>query len=762
MKKHYAYTVKNDQPQWRQLYLAFYSFCLFTSFFLSNTAHAVIPASETTNGSLSIWIGAPETGNILDCYTKEVKIDTYVTKDGVPVTGSLTYSWTGPDGFTSDSKYITVTVPGLYRLTTRSETGEYGNNWITVYGDNYPASFAGADTKMYPSTETVTLGGYAHGLNGTVHENYTVSWEASNGGNILSGANTLKPVVDAPGTYTITLTHKLSGCTMQDDMIVTYEEISASSLEASIPDMEPPFLDCNNPSIHLYGLAKLNGEVQYEGITYSWTGPDNFAAETQDIAAEVPGEYTLTVTHTASGYSASASQTVYPPTYPTGSAGPDKKLTCDNPTVMLEGTMTLGNRVVWRASDGGNIVSGHESLNPIVDAPGTYTLTIHFYAMACTSEYEVKVTNEKELKITATGGKLDCASGSIQLTASPDKEGINYSWTGPNGYTSSEQNPAVTVAGEYLVTATNPESGCSASTSVVVTPSSTELTVKAYLIDFNSEKKGLISSIETDAGPVSIMGRKRNFTGSTSLDFYAPENHAAIFDSQAPTGDDADLYTTDWGNVLIINRDLTDTPDDNEWGGELILDFSEIGPVTLESLGLLDLDHYEDMSWVYLYDEAGNELHKIHLKTLGNNSRQTVDLGNTRGVTKLKVILDGRNGLGQLAGSGAIDDVKFRVETAVASPCENAEQQEALQALAYPTTFSDKATVQFTLQDAGEYTVNLYDTQGNLVKQLKEGTAMANEQVTVEVLAGNLKEGMYLTRIMTSAGSKTLKLILKR
>ncbi|WP_181163793.1 T9SS type A sorting domain-containing protein [Pontibacter mangrovi] len=374
-------------------------------------------------------------------------------------------------------------------------------------------------------------------------------------------------------------------------------------------------------------------------------------------------------------------------------------------------------------------------------------------------EYTVKVTREEGPSISATGGKLDCLSGSIQLTGSSDTEGVSYSWTGPDGYTSSEQNPIVKMAGDYTFTVTDPQSGCSASTMVAVTPASSELTAKEYLIDFNSAKKGLISSIETEAGTVSIMGRKRN-PGSTET--FAPENHAAIFDSQAPTGDDADLYTTDWGQVLIINTNLSDVPDDNQWGGELILDFSAIGPVTLESIGVLDMDLYEDMSWVYLYDEAGNELHKVHLKTLGNNSRQTVDLGNTRGVTKMKVVLDGRDGSGYFAGSSAIDDVKFRVEKEVAIPCQNAQQQEALQALAYPTTFSDKATIQFTLQDAGEYTVNLYDTQGILVKQLSTGTAMANEQVTIEVAAGNMKEGMYLARIVSPAGSKTLKLILKR
>src|SRR5690606_16951813 len=105
-------------------------------------------------------------------------------------------------------------------------------------------------------------------------------------------------------------------------------------------------------------------------------------------------------------------------------------------------------------------------------------------------------------------------------------------------------------------------------------------------------------------GLVGVTARKRNADGT-----YAFGNHAALFDTQAPTGDDTDLYTTDWGLAAIINQDQTDVPNDNQWGGEIIFNFADIGPVTMQSLKALDIDSYENMSWVYLYDAAGNELY---------------------------------------------------------------------------------------------------------------------------------------------------------
>lgn len=751
MKKVYSYNMTQTHFKWQQVYpsLRFIFICM-ALYLLANTNAVAKSAfvNPSTANTIRLEINTSKTGNILDCAVTEVLMESQIYVDETLTKEGFSYSWTGPASFEANTQDVVVTVPGWYRLTVSNADGLTTSKEYIVYGPGFPDDYAGPDLTMYSTDTSIKLQGKAYNF-------YHVTWEASDGGNIVSGANTYTPTVDAPGTYTIFLTSP-AGCTMQDAMVVTEAE---DVLVARIGDGNVPRIDCDSNPITLISFVTLNGKEVTEGITYSWTGPNDYVSDARHASVKEPGEYRLEVKHIASGLTSSATIGVTQLRFPEGSAGPDKVLTCNNPTVTLEGSITNDfGWPIWLAGDGGNIVSGYRTLNPVVDAPGTYTLILQ-HAKGFPIEYTVKVTRDEGPSISATGGRLDCASGSVQLTGSSDREGVTYSWTGPNGYTSTEQNPTVKVAGDYTLTVTDPETGCSASTMVAVTQSSSELTAKEYLIDFNSEKNGLISSIETDAGPVSIMGRKRN-PGSTET--YASENHAAIFNTRAPTGDDTDLYTTDWGRVLIINTDLSDVPDDNQWGGELILDFSAIGPVTLQSLGLLDLDHYEDMSWVYMYDEAGNELHKIHLKTMGDNSKQTVDLGNTRGVTKLKVVLDGRDGSGNFAGSGAIDDIRFRVETEVTSPCENVQQQEAMQALAYPTTFSDKATVQFTMQDAGNYAVDLYDTQGNLVRELQKGTAMAHEQITIEVAAGSLKEGMYLVRIVSPINNKTLKLILKR
>ena len=73
---------------------------------------------------------------------------------------------------------------------------------------------------------------------------------------------------------------------------------------------------------------------------------------------------------------------------------------------------------------------------------------------------------------TATNTGPYCENATIQLNTSG---GGTYSWSGPNGFTSTNQNPTVTganlaAAGTYTVTITNPGCVTTATTTVVVNP----------------------------------------------------------------------------------------------------------------------------------------------------------------------------------------------------------------------------------------------------------------------------------------------------
>ncbi|MFD1096220.1 hypothetical protein, partial [Salegentibacter chungangensis] len=72
---------------------------------------------------------------------------------------------------------------------------------------------------------------------------------------------------------------------------------------------------------------------------------------------------------------------------------------------------------------------------------------------------------------TATGGNLPCTDSGFQLmgSASGGTAPYDYSWTGPGGFTSDEQNPIVLVTGTYTLTVED-ANGCTDTDTATVDP----------------------------------------------------------------------------------------------------------------------------------------------------------------------------------------------------------------------------------------------------------------------------------------------------
>ena len=78
---------------------------------------------------------------------------------------------------------------------------------------------------------------------------------------------------------------------------------------------------------------------------------------------------------------------------PVAKAGTDKVLDCNTSTVQLDGTQsTQGLQYSWIAINNGHIVSGATTLTPVVDAVGSYILTVTDPNGGCTSSDTTMVT----------------------------------------------------------------------------------------------------------------------------------------------------------------------------------------------------------------------------------------------------------------------------------------------------------------------------------------------------------------------------------
>ncbi|MFC2082459.1 Ig-like domain-containing protein [Candidatus Bipolaricaulota bacterium] len=109
----------------------------------------------------------------------------------------------------------------------------------------------------------------------------------------------------------------------------------------------------------------------------------------------------------------------------------------------------------WDFGDGGTATSANPS--HLYSAPGTYTVTLTVTSGSATSSSTKTVLVRPNPDSSAANTGPYCAGDTIQLSASG---GVTYSWTGPNGFASTDQNPTIADAasvnaGVYTVTATN-------------------------------------------------------------------------------------------------------------------------------------------------------------------------------------------------------------------------------------------------------------------------------------------------------------------
>ncbi|MFM7400504.1 MAG: HYR domain-containing protein, partial [Bacteroidota bacterium] len=121
----------------------------------------------------------------------------------------------------------------------------------------------------------------------------------------------------------------------------------------------------------------------------------------------------------------------------------------------------------WTTSDG-RFVSGETSLNPVIDAAGTYQLLVTNTASGCTNTAAVTVIQRQNVSASLAGQtNVNCnggANGAASVEATGGNNAFSFTWS--NG--SSDAAIANLAAGNYTVTVTDGEN-CTAVASVDIT-----------------------------------------------------------------------------------------------------------------------------------------------------------------------------------------------------------------------------------------------------------------------------------------------------
>jgi len=320
-----------------------------------------------------------------------------------------------------------------------------------------------------PSISASNAGPYCEGndvqLSATGSGGDDYAWSGPDGFN--SGIE--DPVIasadlSAAGTYTVELTNTTTGC--------------ASSATTDVVIDATPTVSASNTGDYCEGEDVEISATGTGGDTYTWTGPDDYSAtgSAQTIASATTaadGIYEVTYENSTTGCFATAQTSVVVNPNPTLSASNTGDY-CPDDLIQLNAEGSNGSSYEW---------SGPEGFTSFVEDPsisnadpvnsGTYTVVLSSVSTGCQTTATTDVVVNPEPDIAASNEGHYCADDDVQLTASSVNADM-FSWTGPEGFSSGEQDPVIASAsaaydGTYTVLASNSTTGCDASATTNVT-----------------------------------------------------------------------------------------------------------------------------------------------------------------------------------------------------------------------------------------------------------------------------------------------------
>ncbi|MEZ4920886.1 MAG: hypothetical protein R2792_17425 [Saprospiraceae bacterium] len=403
--------------------------------------------------------GVVASGGIIGCLASNQSVTLTATSQ----TNGVNYLWTGP-GITpanQNQQNPTVTVPGDYTITvTNPNNSCVSTATVQVIADNTPPMANAVGGTLSCGQPTLAIDGITDAVNAT----YMWTGPGINTGNETDE----DPVVDQIGTYNVTITNTLNGCTNT----ATTDVDEDTAIPAAIAGADQT-ITCAQSIVTLTG----NGDAGGAPIAFSWTGPGINAGNQNDQNPDVDqaGTYVLTVTNTVNGCDNTDTVLVDASLMaPTADAGTDSILNCVVTSIILNGTGSSQGanfEVLW---SGPGINAGNETMySPSVDQSGTYTILVTNTSNGCTSTDDVDVAIDVALPTADAGADqtLTCATTmGVTLAGGGTPGNITYLWSGPGIGANNQnlQNPTVTVNGMYNLVVTNPTNGCTATDAVQV------------------------------------------------------------------------------------------------------------------------------------------------------------------------------------------------------------------------------------------------------------------------------------------------------
>lgn len=417
---------------------------------------------STLQGSAHTGLGvaclAPLAPKRISAFTKACQGQSNVFYMISAVKDAASYSWsyTGSGVTISGSgtsvflNFSHTATSGTFKVCAKSYCGASGDTLyipFTVYP--LPDVNAGPDVKFTCSHTSDSLKGNSV-TPGVTYAWYGPSFSSSSAVNQISNA------VNG-GNYVLWITDPVSGCKDHDTARVYFDTLRP----AINHNLHPAQLNCANPVITLDAAALYPGSdsLHWSGNTFSQSNP---------ASVTTAGIYTLTVTSSvndcANTDTFSVSSNFTPPSL-TAPLTLDT-ITCSRDSVMLSSsTISVHAILFWK-----NFANDTLSNDSYVHNSGAYTAHALDTSNGCGTQL-VRLVNQfttpPAVQVPPGPFSINCSFSTTVLNGSSATAGAQLSWAGPSGFASA--NPAAaTLAGYYILSATNPQNGCTNKDSVQV------------------------------------------------------------------------------------------------------------------------------------------------------------------------------------------------------------------------------------------------------------------------------------------------------
>jgi alpha-tubulin suppressor-like RCC1 family protein/rRNA maturation protein Nop10 len=422
------------------------------------------------------------------------------------------YAWTGPNGFTSAIQNPSIanaqTVnSGIYTLTMSGLgcSNVTQTHTVLVNASIGSLSVSSNSPVCLGNTLTLSIPSYV---------NATYSWLGPNGftGSNANVMNRSNAQTNFSGIYTLTAI--VPGCG-------SFTRVSTVSVLPSISVT----VGSNSPRCR--GQVLNLNATTLTSATYSWSGPSGFTSSLQNPSigsaqTHQSGVYTLTISLPGCGSGVfTTNVAINQPFYsPLGGVMSGNSPVCAGNTLTIT-TLNQPNASSYNWTGPAGFVGSGTTVsraNAQTNFAGDYIVTITVPGCG---------TARATYKAVVLGGNTVIASantptceGSVLYLSSNTIIGANYVWSGPNGFTSSLQNPVLTnvqpnQSGIYTVTTTQGSCGTSSSTlSVLVSlrPSSAQVSAAQTICT-----PGALTLTGTDvAGATLSWAGPSGFTASGS------------------------------------------------------------------------------------------------------------------------------------------------------------------------------------------------------------------------------------------------------